>query len=474
MTIEELVERLASHRTLGAAPREELAWIAAHAELRVLEPGALISRMGEVVEGLVIMLSGRATIRVDRGAGRRKVMEWRGGDVTGVLPYSRTWMPPGDSVVDEHAEILFIARADLPKMIHACYEVTSILVHVMTDRARQFTKSDLHDEKLLSLSTLAAGLAHELNNPASAAMRGAKSLSGVLMASEEAARALGAARPSEAQLLELDAVRDVCMREARESSLGTIALAEREDGIALWLESHGADAGAAEPLSKTGVTIEALDRLALCFQGKALDAALRWISAACTARALTLEIERATSRIHALVAAVKGFTQMDRALTPAPVDIAKGLSDTLTVLEGKARAKSVHVSMEVAPDLPRVFGYAAECNQIWEKLIDNALDAVADSGRVAVTAEKGAGSVVVCVTDDGPGISAAIRERIFEPFFTTKSVGLGTGLGLDIVRRLVQWHDGEIDVESQPGRTVFRVRLPLAGPDPAGNHTVSR
>jgi len=474
MTTEELVERLASHRTLGSAPREELAWIATHAELRVLKPGDLISRMGEVVEGLVIMLSGRASIRVDRGAGRRKVMEWRGGDVTGVLPFSRTWMPPGDSIIDEPAEVLFISRADLPKMIHACYEITSILVHVMTDRARQFTKSDLHDEKLLSLSKLAAGLAHELNNPASAAMRGAKSLAGVLAASEEAARALGAAGLSDLQLAELDAVRDVCMRTANDTTQGTLALAEREDTIGAWLHAHGADPGAAEPLSKTGVTIEALERLARGLEGKAFDAALRWISAACAAHGLTLEIERSTTRIHDLVAAVKGFTQMDRALTPAPVDIARGLSDTLAVLEGKARAKSVHVSIEVAPDLPRVFGYAAECNQIWDKLIDNALDAVAVSGHVTVTAERGGGSVIVCVIDDGPGIPAAIRDRIFDPFFTTKAVGLGTGLGLDIVRRLVQWHDGEIDVDSHPGRTVFRVCLPVNGPDVPGDHTVSR
>jgi signal transduction histidine kinase len=474
MTSEELIERLASHRTLGSAPREELAWIASHATVSLLQPGDILSRRGEVVHGLFILLSGRASIRVDRGAGRRKVMEWRGGDVSGVLPYSRTWMPPGDTIVDEPTEVVSIARAELPQMIHACYEITTILVHVMTDRARQFTKSDLHDEKILSLSKLAAGLAHELNNPASAAMRGAKSLTSALMAAEEAARALGATRLSDAQLARLDDVRRVCMAAAVESTQGTLELAEREDKIAGWLEAHGADPECAGSLSKTAVTVEALDPLAESLEGKTLDAALRWIASGCAARALTLEIERATTRIHTLVAAVKGFTRMDQALTPAPVDIAKGLSDTLAVMAGKARAKSVVVRIDAPRDLPRVFGYGAECNQVWEKLIDNAVDAVGVSGHVDITAEHEAGSVVVCVIDDGPGIPPGIRERIFDPFFTTKPVGHGTGLGLDIVRRLVQWHDGEIEVDSKPGRTVFRVRLPVGGPELHGDHTVSR
>ena len=155
---------------------------------------------------------------------------------------------------------------------------------------------------------------------------------------------------------------------------------------------------------------------------------------------------------------------MDRALTPSPVDIARGLADTLAVLEGKARAKSVVVTIDAPRDLPRVYGYGAECNQIWEKLIDNALDAVAVAGHVSITAGHAGGFVVVCVIDDGPGIPAGIRGQIFDPFFTTKPVGRGTGLGLDIVRRLVQWHDGEIEVDSQPGRTVFRVSLPIGGP----------
>ncbi len=217
----------------------------------------------------------------------------------------------------------------------------------------------------------------------------------------------------------------------------------------------------AEPLAETAVTLETLDRLAATLEKPALDAALAWVAAGCATRRIAVEIERAGSRIYDLVAAVKGFTRMDHATVPEAVDIGRGLTDTLVVLQAKARAKSVAVTVSVEPDLPRVQGYGGELNQVWLNLIDNALDAVVAGGRVDVTAARSEAAVVVRVVDDGHGIPEDIRGRIFDPFFTTKQVGEGTGLGLDIVRRLVQRHDGEIDVDSRPARTEFRVRLPV-------------
>ena len=167
-------------------------------------------------------------------------------------------------------------------------------------------------------------------------------------------------------------------------------------------------------------------------------------------------------RISGLVQAVKGFTHMDQATVAEPVDLATNLGSTVTVLKSKARAKSVAVAVTVEPDLPCVRGFVGELNQVWANLIDNALDAVPEAGRIDVTANRERQRVVVRVIDNGPGIPAEIRARIFEPFFTTKPVGRGTGLGLDIVRRLVIHNDAEIDVESCPGRTEFRVSLPIA------------
>jgi signal transduction histidine kinase len=206
-----------------------------------------------------------------------------------------------------------------------------------------------------------------------------------------------------------------------------------------------------------------LDRLSRTIRGDSLESALRWLAGGANTRSLAGDIDRAATRIHGLVSSVKGFTHMDRAPVAEPVDIRKGLDDTVSMLDGKAGGKSVSITLNIAPDVPHVRGVGVEINQIWMNLIDNAIDAAPDRGRVEVTAVKEGTDVVVRVIDDGHGIPPDIRERIFDPFFTTKPVGEGTGLGLDIVRRIVQWHSGEIDVDSRPGRTEFRVSLPVSG-----------
>lgn len=468
MTTTDLVDRLAEHKALGAAPRQELAWLASHGSLRELEAGAVLTAKGAKVEGLFVLLSGRIAMSVDRGAGLHKVMEWRAGDVSGMLPYSRLVSPPGDSVAQERSVILAVHRDHLCEMTRECYEVTSILVHSMLDRARTFTSSGLHDEKMISLGKLSAGLAHELNNPASAIERGAALIGDRLQESERASQALGASRLTGPQLAAVEAIRKICIARRVEGVRSPIKEADREEAIADWLSDHGLDDSIAESLAETSATVEALDNLAAAVDGPALTTVVRWAAAGCSVRGIASEIQDAAVRIAGLVAAIKGFTHMDQAAVAEPVDLIHGLSDTITVVKSKARAKSVSVTMQVEPELPRVRGFAGELNQIWANLIDNALDAVPNSGRVEVLANRERERVVVRIVDNGTGISAEIRERIFDPFFTTKPMGLGTGLGLDIVRRLVRHNDGEIAVESQPGRTEFQVILPVAEADGAG------
>jgi signal transduction histidine kinase len=353
-------------------------------------------------------------------------------------------------------------------MIRDCHEITSILVHKMLDRSRVFTSSGLHDEKMISLGKLSAGLAHELNNPASAIERSAALLEDRLEDAEQATRALGAARLTDPQLAALDALRTSCLTTRVHGVLSPIQQAEREDAIADWLADHGVDVAIAAPLADTAVTLDALDRLAGAVSGPPLGAVLRWAAAGCSVRGIAAEIQEAASRIAGLVMAIKGFTHMDQATVAEPVDLTSSLGNTVAVLKSKARSKSVAVTVTVPPDLPRVRGFVGELNQIWANLIDNALDAVPDSGRVEVTATCERQRVVVRVVDNGAGIPPEIRTRLFEPFFTTKPVGKGTGLGLDIVQRLVNHNDAEIEVETAPGRTEFRVSLPLADVDGAG------
>jgi len=468
VTVVDVVDRLAGHKALGAAPREELVWLAEHGSLRHLNVGDQVSWKGKPVEGLFIVLSGRIAIFVDRGAGRNKIMEWRDGDVTGLLPYSRLVNAPGDSIAAEPTELLAIHRDHLGGMIRECHTVTSILVHTMLDRARTFTSADLHDEKMVSLGKLSAGLAHELNNPASAIERSAALLEHRLEDSERATRALCAAHLTDAQLASLDAVRTSCLATPERGVRSPLQRAEREEAIADWLTGHGLDPAIADALSETAVTFDALDVVASAVQGPALDNVLRWVAAACSVRSLASEIQEAATRISSLVMAIKGFTHMDQASVAEPVDLARGLDNTVTVLRSKARSKSATVVVDVEPDLPRVRGFVGELNQIWANLIDNALDAIPGSGRVEVRASRERDRVVVRIIDNGSGIPEQIRDRIFDPFFTTKPQGHGTGLGLDIVQRLVRHNDGDISVESRPGRTEFRVALPAVAIEGAG------
>jgi signal transduction histidine kinase len=459
--LESLIERLSKHETLGTAPKDQLEWLARHGVIRALAAGEIMSSREAPVTRLYIILSGHLSIQVDQGMGKRKIMEWRGGDVTGLMPYSRLVSPPGDVVAEEPVEVLGIEREHFPELIRECHDVTTILVHKMLDRARHFTSSYLHDEKMVSLGKLAAGLAHELNNPASALTRSAKALAIAVEKTESASRAMALACLTPEQVTGIDDVRRVSVASRVQSILSPLEQEEREMSVERWLKTHHADLSAAEPLAQTDLSLDALDLLAGKLNGDALDIALCWIANSTSSRRLTQEILEAASRIYNLVAAVKGFTHMDRAAVPEPVDVGLGLANTIMVLGSKAKSKSASVTLNVATDLPQIYGFGAELNQVWANLVDNALDAVGDGGRVEVAAAREGDEVVVRVIDNGSGIPESIRNTIFDPFFTTKPVGSGTGLGLDIVRRLIHRHNGQIDVTSRPGFTEFRIRLPI-------------
>jgi signal transduction histidine kinase len=458
----DVVARLAEHRTLKGVPRVELEWLVAHGDVYQMAPGELVEELPQAYESMAILLSGHFAIYVDHGAGPHKVMEWSGGDITGVLPYSRMSNKPiGEMKVDEPGDALVVHSRHFPDMVRECPTVTTRVVHIMIDRARHFRSSELQDEKMLSLGKLAAGLAHELNNPASAAARSAKLLAEGLAEAEASSRALGAARLTPEQTAAVEEARQICATTPA-AALDPVARADREDAIADWLGAHGGDPESAPALAETAVTIQSLDSLARLLDGETLQTALRWVAAGCSTRALASDVERAATRIHTLVGAVKRFAYMDRALSPDAVDLAGSLTDSVTLLVYKARKKSVGIDVRIEPNLPRVRAIGGDLNQVWTNLIDNAIDAVRESGHVIVSAACQRDLVTVRIVDDGAGIPSEIRDRIFDPFFTSKPVGKGTGLGLDIARQLVRRNDGDIEVESEPGRTEFRVTLRVA------------
>lgn len=462
-----LVERLRALPFMAELPPEESEWLVENGRLKVYEAGAVVAPRGERLRHLFILLSGSLAVRVDRGTGLRRVMEWRVGDVTGMLPYSRMTASPGDVRAEEVTELLAIDVGRFPDMVHRCPLFTSGTVHSMLDRAREFRASDLHDEKMVSLGKLASGLAHELNNPSSAVVRSAKLLQEALTESDAATRALGERGVPPAALALLERVHAAAEDDVGVSGAGPVRTppsalerADREDEISDWLDRHDCDESLAWPLMEMAVTAAELEEFARTLTGAELDAGLKWVTSRFTAGSLADEVWRSATRIHDLVTVVKKFTYMDNLAVTDVVDVGAGLRDTIAVMAARAGAAGVAITLAVEERLPRVEATGVELNQVWMALIDNALDVTSsEGGAVEVTARSELGRVVVQVADDGPGIAPDILTQIFDPFFTTKPPGQGIGMGLDIARRLVRQSLGEITVESRPGRTEFRVSL---------------
>jgi len=467
----DVVDRLATFPLFADVPRDELEWLVARGDVREYAADTVLLDVGAAIDEMFVVLAGRAALFMDKGGVWRRVTESGPGKVHGAVPYSRGRTSVGRIAIEDGATLLMFRRSHFRDLIRECPELTTALVHEMIDRARTGRAAQLHDERLESLGRLASGLAHELNNPASAASRSALSLAGLLDEAESAARALARARLSDDQLVVFDAARTACAAPA--PPLAALELADRENVFADWVERRGIEFASADALAASSVSVVDLDRLAAAIPPPALDAAIRSIASGRAMRTLAEQVAAATGRIHDLVGAVKRFTFMDRESVPSEIDVAQGLADTLVMLENKSRTNSVAVRLEVAPDLPRVFGFGSEINQVWEKLVDNAMDAAGRGGHVTVAATSRGDSVVVQVTDDGPGIPEEHRARVFDPFFTTKPVGHGTGLGLDLARRVVHFHHGDLDFTSEPGRTVFRVQLPVRGTLPASNSSAS-
>jgi signal transduction histidine kinase len=457
-----LVDRLANLKILKGVPRTELEWMVDHGRVERFEAGKTFRPHSQELPGLAIVLAGSLAIHIERMGIHRRVMQWNDGDLTGALPYSRMVNPPGDTVVHEDLEAFTIDKEHFRDLTKYCPEFTAICVHTMLDRARHFTGRDFQDEKMASLGKMSAGLAHELNNPAAAAGRSAKRLAEQKNEAEDAARALFSAHLNEEQLAALDEARAYCLMVPPSFLDTPLDRSDRVDAIAEWLEGHGGEIDQATALAETAMTVEGLEKLATVFSGETLIDALRWLAATAAITTIASELADSTRRISDLVASVKGYTHMGQASVAEPVNIARGLSDTSRLMASKIRDKNVTLRLEVPPNLPPARAFGSELNQIWMNLLENALDAVDYGGEIVVRAEFEYDTIHVRVIDNGHGIPEDIKNRIFDPFFTTKAVGAGTGMGLDIVRRLVFNQKGDIEVESEPGRTVFKVMLPVA------------
>jgi signal transduction histidine kinase len=337
--------------------------------------------------------------------------------------------------------------------------LASHIIDGLFHTARNIESGAREREALVALGTLAAGLAHELNNPASAAVRAVDSLEQASSRLLDSLRRLSEAAITADQFGALDALRSELDPLAPRRD--ALALADQEDAISDWLDANGVADGwtLAPPLAAAGADPDWCRRM-LEALGPALDPGLGWVASAVQMTTLQSEVKESTQRISNLVSAVKSYSQLDRA-SVQEIDVREGIDSTLVMLEHRM-GDGIVVELQYAEDTPRIRAIAAELNQVWTNLIDNAVDAMDGQGRLVIATRADGDSVVVEITDSGAGMPPEVQAKAFKPFFTTKDVGKGTGLGLDISRRIVvERHGGDIAVDSVPGRTTFRVRLPV-------------
>ncbi|HEX2155841.1 MAG TPA: ATP-binding protein, partial [Actinomycetes bacterium] len=337
------------------------------------------------------------------------------------------------------------------------------LIQGLYRTARSIESTARQRESLVTLGTLAAGLAHEINNPASAAARTVDALETACAALVESVGRLVRGELSAGQFAALDALRQELAPQT--ADLDPLDRADREQALASWLTRHGVQGAwtVAPTLAAAGAGPAWCERAAAVLEGPALQAGLEWLASTVSVTTLLGEVKESTRRISELVAAVRSYSQMDRASLQR-IDVADGLDSTLLILGPKLR-DGVTVVREYGADIPRIEAYAGELNQVWTNLIDNALDAMDGTGTLRISARAEGDGVVVEVADTGPGMPPEVAARAFDAFYTTKDVGKGTGLGLDIARRIVEdRHGGAIAIDSHPGRTVLRVRLPVRPP----------
>src|SRR5271165_6765102 len=442
-------------------PGDQLDWFISQSQEMTLKAGDTYARQGDPADTMFVILEGRLQGRGEL-SGETVVFDLEPGDVTGVLPFSRMKILPVTVRAETDSHALRFPASKFPELVQKMPELTQRLVGLMSDRIRETTRLEQQRDRLASLGKLSAGLAHELNNPASAAKRAASQLRDMLKKIKNASLELGRrdltpAQKSEIERLEaLFTQQDIVPPDA-------LTISDLEDQIDSLLRSHGQNDLwlLAAGLARRNIKPEVVESLFANLDGDTARAALVRIAASEEIASLLHEIESSTSRISDLVGAIKEYTHMDQAPVQN-VDVVKSLETTLTIMNHKLKqGVAVQRDYQGVPLLVNSFG--SELNQVWTNIIDNAIDAMHGKGELRVRTYRDDSCAVVEIGDNGPGIPDDVQPHIFEPFFTTKGVGEGTGLGLDTVQRIVKKHRGNIEVNSNPGDTRFQVWLPLAG-----------
>ena len=456
---------------------DELTWLSQHGYCQTCSAGETVHTEGEPATCFFVLLSGTLSLhrRVENTEVETSRTNQRGvytgatqSFVKGMaeLPY---W---GSARAVTDCDLWVIDAAEFGEKFREWFPMA---VHLLEGLSQGYRSSQVligQRERLLSLGRLSAGLTHELNNPATAAVRATASLRELVSKMRRKLGHLATSDVDPKALVALTELQESAVEKmAKAEKLSPVEVGEAEDVLSEWLEDHGLDDAwdLAPPLVAAGVNTEWLDEVAETVPATLLADGLHWVTYALETEQLMVEIEDSTDRISALVGAARQYSQMDRA-PHQEIDVRDGLKSTLIMLSHKIKERgNITVVKDFDDSLPPIPAHPAELNQVWTNLIDNAIYAMPDGGTLTVRTAREDGWVVVEICDTGVGIPEEMQQKIFEPFFTTKPVGHGTGLGLDISYRVItQRHGGDLRVKSRPGDTRFQVRLPLTEPPSFG------
>jgi len=462
------LQELKSVVALKDQPDEVLEWIRDNSVYHEYEDGTAIRKVGEAQDEMFFLLEGAVNFYMDVN-GRQVYYFTFGNDtatggVSGLLPYSRMKTSPGYAYASGKVRTLTLHKEKFPELERRSPALIQRTVGYMTERARLFATIQLQHEKVSALGKLSAGIAHELNNPASAISRISSELSKKISLNYELTEKL---LTHGIKASDIQSINDLV--EAKEKSgtakakLSAMQKLEREDAIRDWLEKYcpDLDCDITETFIDAGFSEEDLKIIYSKSDRNAFAQVLRWLENLLSSQRLIKDLGEASSRISNLVGAIKSHVHMDRTNELQLTNIHNDIDNTLTLLGYKLREKNITVNKTYCRDLADIPAYVGELNQVWTNIIDNAIYAVDKNGELTIETSCNSKNVKVKIIDNGSGIPKEIMSRIFDPFFTTKKVGQGTGIGLDIVNRIIKRHNGEIKVQSEPGRTEFDVCIPV-------------
>lgn len=460
----DLAQQLTQIETLNGLPTSDLQWLVEKSEYVSFEEGEEMFTPGMEAEYMFLILTGAYKIQMPQGGEFRDLGIEDAPTISGLLPFSRMKEIKAHGTVVAHLTGLRLHKDHFVEMVNFSYALVQRLVGAMSNRIRDFTQNRLQSEKLMSLGKLSAGLAHELNNPASAIVRSVEELYARLHNSPEDFKEVITMKITSE---ETDQINEIIFPKINQlgdfEDLSLMEQESRKDDLIDWLEDHHVQQ--AEDLADTfvefSVTEEDLEQIADILDPQALGPVLRWAQRVFSTEKIVAEIKEAANRIAELVSSVKSYTHMDQSSSMEARNIHEGLKSTLMMLKHKLKQKQITLEKELNLDLPPVEIFPGEINQVWTNIIDNALDAMPAKGRLHLKTYQRYNNVIVEITDNGHGIPEEVINHIFDPFFTTKGVGEGTGLGLEVSHRIIEKHRGTIDVSSQPGKTTFSVCLPI-------------